>query len=864
MFICFLREIRSSLCRLFDSDSDRWRPGRLPFQLTAVSMEEDTEERFNISSSDLHNLQLTIARFIAQIDSSSDDCLFRLKPVLRGLSAHEPSKRCGYAIILSTLLDRFFSRFTEDSVMQYLLRFKFAKAKTSRKSSARTGIIGKILAFVAFVRAGLLKRDDYVGTILEQFSEVASAQPALNAFVFLSMANVVIATDFRFLSVAAKLIPSILDGFIFWFKISMLIPPELKGALPVQFQKGLPFNEMTAESLQRTYLQTKQPWNSQVWKLILTSTTGDELLTFWSQIFEKQMRTGDVRAKITIIHIVRCILPVLKPCQFPVVLSAGFVKMINSLLPQQMAHEPVLDFLSYVVTIAEPQIRLYADAFKYVDYGQPRGFEFHREIFDKCSIDDLRSFFEEICSFGHTQMIDYRLRFTSDKNQDRFVTLFKLSTLRALLISSARFNDPSLSIGIFQFLQERFPEQLSPLVSDLVAFDTARVDGSATLAMLLGDATLSHFESCYRLYSLCAGVSASSSMDALVPPDVTDSAAAINFMPLALEKAGEPALISHAFKSELRLIAPTVAADVLGRFFAEYVPVADTFSTATVDMFRVIVTNSVFSRDFIGPLFQLFCRTLTNVGLSLAQSVADLITDSFALESGHFDFVRVIKSLFSTMSGLSYKVLTSHERLVSQTFSACLAAVVSASVPLPPRLAKALEQQLDAAMADFAFKTNPHFSEDIFTSMLDLPEGVPQLLFPVVLKHLPGVHRVHRRVMLLAIVSRLLEMPRGLEVLATRGADFNRAVGALLGEDFAQNKDNEKRFVKGLLAINRWFALIEKKRSACASINVGDFKRRLSGIASQGRDAVVAQARQALGHLQKIEGQVHPKQRVFT
>jgi hypothetical protein len=107
-------------------------------------------------------------------------------------------------------------------------------------------------------------------------------------------------------------------------------------------------------------------------------------------------------------------------------------------------------------------------------------------------------------------------------------------------------------------------------------------------------------------------------------------------------------------------------------------------------------------------------------------------------------------------------------------------------------------------------------------------------------------------------------MPRGTEILHSRGGDFNRAVVALLAEDFVQSKDNEKRFSKSLVALNRWLTAIEKRRNVCGCINVGDFKRRLQTIAGQAKQSVVGQVRQVLTLLQKIEVQVHPKHRIFT
>jgi hypothetical protein len=473
------------------------------------------EDRRNISSVDLQNLQLTISRFCSEIEASPDDILPRLRPILHGLAAHDASKRCGYAIVLSAILDRFRAHVGESAALGFLSAFHFTRANSSKKSSVKTGLIAKALALLAFARAGILSSNESLLHILQFCAETATARVPLSAFLFLVMAEVVTLGDFRLLSDAAACIPSTLDGFIFWLRVSQVAPANVKPTLPPQFQKPTPYNSTTAENLQKTYTQTKQAWNSRVWKLILNWASDDELFTFWPQIFERQMRIADSPGKIAIVHIVRGCLSSLRPSQFRVVICSSFVKMLNCLMQQPLLTGTILDFLGHVVSVASPQVLLFAQSFKYIDYSV--AFDFHRELFESCTTDELRQLFLEMVTFGNNDAIELKIRFQSNQTTDSFISSFRLASLRAMLIASSRHACPSLSAEIFRHISEDFADSMSILVGDLVQFDVNRIDEAATLGTFLGDDSLSHFESCFRLYSFCAGVSSSPSLDTLVP-----------------------------------------------------------------------------------------------------------------------------------------------------------------------------------------------------------------------------------------------------------------------------------------------------------------------------------------------------------
>jgi hypothetical protein len=350
----------------------------------------------------------------------------------------------------------------------------------------------------------------------------------------------------------------------------------------------------------------------------------------------------------------------------------------------------------------------------------------------------------------------------------------------------------------------------------------------------------------------------------LIAPDISGLQPTIGFVLNAIQRANEPALIKHAFRAQLKEIVPKIPHAELEKFLLEYTPLLDTFTLSTVDMLKTIGEYGQFSLNSIPILFGLCCKTFSNVGAALGQAVADFLMEFAKRQlSTSFSFPSAIRSLFATLSGLSHGILNKNERIIYKLFSLSSKKVIQESLPLSPKSARALEGQIDAAIQDFAFKTNPHYGEEIFQSLLEIHE-IGILIFPLVLKNLAGVKRVHRRIQLLNFVTKVLELPKGLDVLHSKGAEFNKAVLNLIGEDFLQNKDDEKRYMKGLVAINKWLVMIEKKRQVCGCLNCGDIRRKLGSVMGIAKDPVQSYCKQILGTLQKVEGQVHPKQRLFT
>lgn len=818
---------------------------------------EMEEDKSSISAADLGNLERVVARFAEEIERDGD-ALAKMKPILRGLASHDPQKRAGYAIVLSSLLDKFGGKIEENAAFEHLLKFKFGKTGKKKKSSQRTGAIAKVLAIVAFVRAKVISSDEAITKAAEVLMEVRTNRPVLQPFVMLSTATLVECSEFRVLNQVAEMIPSNLDGFMFWFRICERCPDSIRGTFPPQFREKEFLNAMTASSLQKTFLSTKQPWLSMVWKHILDIASDEvNLLTFWSQIFEKLMRTGEVKEKMATIYVVKSVLPTLRPSLLKIVVSSTFVKMINSLMVQPMLQEPLQDFLNSVVSIDGPDVLALINAFRYVDYRVSGGFEFHEKLFEKCSSGQLKQLLEFVRAFNDKDMTELRARFSANKVNEDTQQLFRFDMLRALFIASAKVADPNLSLEIFHYIIENFDAQKSSLVADLVAFDENRADGAATYQSLLGEPELSHFACCFQLYNICAA-------ETLIAPDISGAQPSTDFILNAVQKANEPPLVRHAFKSHLKTIIPLIPAKDIEQFFSGYTPIADSFSQATVDIFRVVVENCTCNINLIGPLFQLLCQALKNVGLSLSQAVAQLLNKALEKDATNCAFPYIVKMIFRSLAEMPNKVLTQNERMVFRAFNDCLTAAVKASIPLSAKCVKCLDTQMDAAVSNFAFKTVPHFGEGIFDAFLELPGNVPQILFPIVLKHLPNVKRFHRRVQLLNMMTRILENPHGTDAMAARGNDFNRTVLQLLNEDYMQNKENEKKFVKSLTMINKWLGLIEKKRNACSYVNVGDMRRRLTTISQMSTDPIESLAKQLLTTLQRIESKVHPKQRMFT
>ena len=187
------------------------------------------EDKAHISSGDLKNRELVVARFAGEMEG---DVVGKLKPIMRGLASHDPGKRSGYAIVLSSLLDKFGQKIEEGAAMEYLMGFKFGKSGKNKKSSQRTGAIAKVLAIVAFVRAKVIASDEMIVKCAEVLAEVRANRPLLQPFVMLCTATLVECSEYRVLSQVAEMVPSNLDGFMFWFRICEHCPDAIRGTFP--------------------------------------------------------------------------------------------------------------------------------------------------------------------------------------------------------------------------------------------------------------------------------------------------------------------------------------------------------------------------------------------------------------------------------------------------------------------------------------------------------------------------------------------------------------------------------------------------------------------------------------------------------
>lgn len=832
-------------------------------------MESEQDQKQKVTCEDLQGLLAIIDQYVADLQSEDVVILDHLKHIMRGLACHEPKMRTGYVIILNSILNAYNERIEEQKALDYIRSFPFAKKNAQKKSKLRTAIIARILAYTAFIKSGVIHNDEIILQIIEEIFGIGKERPQLQESINIGIAQLHQDTEYKYLEATAGLIPSKIDGFIFWFHVSQHCPADKRHLLPEAFRPSA-FNENTAEKLSKTLLNpsTKQPWTSQVWRLILNDASDEELITYWPLVFSGLWRLNQETARYSNLSIVRSVLDKMRPTCMHIVVSSVFIKMVNGLLTQTKFDPVVADFLQYVSDLGSNKkiLPYLLNSFAYIDPHLPNGFNFFQNLFDKCSVKLIREQFQKLTDFGENDRKEYKNRMPSDRNNDRSIQVYRLDKLRALFISSALHPDSKTSIDIFDYIFANFKDQISSFITDLVAFDTRKVEGAATFQQFLQMPELSHFDSCYKLYSMCANVSSSPSLDTLVPPPVTNTAPSADFILTAAQNSNEPPLIRHAYQTHLRIISPQIPPRQLEQFFNDYVPAADTFSQSTIDMFKVVSMNCQFTYNLLAPLFNLFIKTITNCGQkNLASSITDLINELTHKESQNFAFPFIVRTIFTGLSSVSNRVLTQNERLIYKTFEMILNIVIKKSLPLSPKNNKSLEPQLEMALTDFAFKTNPHFGEEIFSNFIQLPEDVPHILFPLLCKHLPNVKRVHRRVMLLNMMTTILATPRGLDVLQKRGNDFNKCILSLLSEDYSHQRDDERKFLKTVFAINKWLQFIEKRRSVCGTVNVGDIRRKVNSILPQSKEGTIqTQLNQILTNLQKVEGHVHVKQRVFT
>jgi len=824
---------------------------------------EQAEDTTNINSSDLQNLTMTISRITSEFNSEDVNIIEKLVPIIRGLGSHKPQKRSGYSIVLSYVLETYRDRVSEDELFEFIKVYHFVKK--SKKSSIRTATVAKLLALTCFVRSRVFTNDEHILYAINELIEVGKTRQTLLSFVCTCLASVIECSSYKNLDKIVEGLPVSLDSFIFWIKALPNMPSELRGTIPAYFKNGF-FNDGTAEAIQHCLHHCKQPWNSPIWKLILQNGSDSDLLTFWPLIVCKEARGGDEKTKFSIILIVKNVLATLRESVFSIVICASFIKMINQLLAQPMLSANVSDFLSYVVSLSSNEKLLLPilDSFAYVDSHLPDGFKFHKQLYSNCSSTHLRKLFEDSKIISENSTIEFKQRIPSTRSNEDSMKNFILDRIRAIFIASAKHNDAQLSIEVFDYISNNWTKQRSLFVSDLVSFDDNRVEGAASLSDLLKEPQLNHFESCYRLYSYCTGASSSPSLDTLIPPDVTSAPPSTDFILVSAQRANEPALIKHAFKTHLKNIASKIPVEQLESFISSYEPADDTFNSSTVEVFSVAIENSEISLNIIGPLFGLFCKTLTNCGPIVSQSLIELIDNVLKRTQADFSFHTVIKSVFDSVAALPNRIINQHERMVIPIFNRILSTAVLAKMPLSPKCSRALEKELETAVSDFTYKSNPHFGEEVFMEFMKMPESVSHILFPVVLKMIPNAKRLHRRITLLNIVTTILTGAKGLEIIPTKASDFNLCILEVLNDkNLPQTKEEEKRTMKDLVSIHKWLQLAEKKRTACMHVNTNDIRRKLHVIMAKYTDPLASYAKSITTTLQHIESRVHVKQRAY-
>ncbi|EAX97441.1 hypothetical protein TVAG_226850 [Trichomonas vaginalis G3] len=819
----------------------------------------------NISSTDLQNLNMCITVKCAELADPNAKVLEVMSPIFRGLASHKPTKRSGYAIILTVVLRKFHDRINEEEALKFIQNLNFNKK--SKKSAARTSSLAKVTALLALVRAKIFVSETAASYALVECCKIAQERPMLQAFIYSALATMTIETEFRFFEETISSIAKNLDSFIFWFKIMPHIPEDKMSLVPEELRKGL-YTDECAEAITKQLRLTKQPWNSQIWKVICIEGSDEQLLTFWQGIVMKEIRGAPDAVRISTILIVKSVLPILRPSLYPIVICASFIRLINSFLGSPLCAHAV-EFLDHVIKDHHLKLEDIMKHFFFIQAHLPDGFNFHRQVYDMCTIEELKTRFELLKEENENHKIEFKQRIPADKksHDDSGYKMFRFDKLRALFIATAHHKDIKFTTTVFDYLFQNWENQRQHLASDLVIYDEHRVEGSATLPDILKQPKMPHFDSCYKLYSICTGASSSPSLDTVIPPALNDSAPSSALIQVALQHSKEPSLIQHAYKCHLKSVAGKIPTDDLEKFLKDYVPAADTFTIDSVSILQVAVDSCEISFNIAGPLFDLFCNTLKNCEATVAMPLGNLIIETLKRESKDFSLQTVLSAIFKSMDNLPNSIVSRHEKLIQPVFSQILAGVIKAKLPLSPKCVRALEKQLNEAVLDYAVKSTPHFCITIFQEYTKLPGTVPYSLFGPICCNLPTAKRLQRRVDLMNLVTAILATPKGPDVLITYEKDFTNCVNALLeevkrgstDENGKHKKEAEKRHEKVLLGIKKWFELIKNRRKACEHVAIGDFRRKCQAIMQIGENST----KSLLTLLQNIEQQVHVKHRNF-
>lgn len=839
-------------------------------------MEEQNEIRAPVSANDFDGLVSIINQYLHSINPEKTDILKALKHLFQGLASHNINKRKGYTLIVNVLLRRYREHVSEENAMSFINQLKFGKDK--QKTAIRTGIIAKILLYVSFIKSQIIASEENILKIIEEIHSIGTTKTNLAPFSFTVLAEIQEITQYQYLQKTMELMDQCLDknldSYIFIFKVSQVCPEQFRELLPSAFQKST-FNDNTAKILSGKATNIKQPWNSDIWKVIANETPEDELFTFWPQILSKFIRSTEPTFKqnICALYIVRSVLPTLRPNIYNIVISSTLIRMINSLIMKPQLQPQINEFLNFVVDLSDKNKEILPniiDSFAHIDFRQPGGFEFHLNLFNKCDQQTLIQIFQKIQSFDKNDEDHFKQRISSQKISDAAVSKFKLDTLRVVFISSSRFPDPEFSLSIFKYISDNWKEYLAILVPDIVKYDLNRAEGSATLSDLAGEPTISNFKACYKLYSICTGASSSPSVKTLIPPEFDDSKPSTDIISMAAKRESDSVLIQHAFKMYIKESIPQIPAEQIEDFFANYKPLVDSFTNGTIDIFQTVLNSmNPLRYNIIAPIFSLFCNTVENIGGNLIQPTSDLVKNTLRLLSNSptatsgYKFPDVLNSIFEKFINLKPKSIKQNQKLINKTFETTMYSVIKAAIPLSAKWRKPLKINIDKAVHDFAFSKNQHFDEIFFSTFLRLSEDVTQILFPIVLKYLPDCKKLQKRIHLIDLVTLIFSQSKNFDFLTKYGNEFNDCVKALLDEDI-QSEDDVKKLNKFVIALTKWFAAMENKRRASSHVDIGEFRRKLSSIQNSADDPLLTSIKQCNLAMQRIENQIHPKQRLYT
>lgn len=825
----------------------------------------DQETKDKIESSDVNHLSIILNNIQKNIDGSGQNPFEHIKFCFRGLGSHNPEKRSGYSILLTTILEKNKQKINEDEVYNFVSSLDFTQKKN--KSSKRTSHIARILSVVILIKTKVFRNENYVRWCLfEVIIPIIQSNPRLQAFANVCLSNILREIDFLFFNEVRDSIPNNLESYVFWINIVPYIPEDKKDLIQEDFRSGV-FSVVVGESI-RKHLKESRPWDSLIWKVIVQKATDDELMTLWPSILYQETRSTDDKSRFKVIQITYSVISALRPSSIPIVCNSTFIKMLNNLINKPQISEIVLRFLEGIKNINDNLFEHIIDAFSYISAVE-NGLAFHRSMFEKSNVKILKYVFDRIKNVNKDDEDKFNQCTSSKKHSLDTFQIFNFNKIRALFISTGKFSVPELTVEIFNYILEKWDRLKDQLVQDLITYDESKIEGAATFQDIINDKNSSHFEACFRLYSHLTGATSSPSSNTLIIPNIVQPVTIDTIHYILAQKSNESPLLNYAYKCFLKNSDTFPPRDDIIQFIDNYSPADDTFTSNTISIIQTIIEKCNLTLNAAPSLFSLYCRTLANcTNALLAESISSItfkmIQNKNPTESEteyNFSLTTLLKSMFNSMKSISNSTFKKNRKDLVNTFNKIIKVAVRAKVPFTSKISKEFVKILDEAIEMYVMKSSPHFDEDIFSNIIEFPSNASHPLFVSILKILPKVQKLNKRQDLFKLLRIFFNNNHWVQGIVDNKDVFNSTLILLVGEKHIKDKMTEKLQQRTFEEIKFILDKLLENRHACESLNHFDIRKKIDEIISKENNTVAEIAKTIRTTLQKIEQKTPFKKR---